>query len=56
MRRSKTAQKIPSPLDDVMKPLAQRTAERCNYSFAMLTQLVLMAIGAKAANVLAVSH
>ncbi len=58
MGRTKTAhqEKIPSPLDYVVKTLDKRKEERCAYSFEMLTKLVLMAIGAKAENVLAASH
>jgi hypothetical protein len=43
---------IPSPLDYVVKTLDSREEERCDYSFEMLTKLVLMAIGARAENVL----
>jgi len=64
MGRTKTAhqEKIPSPLDKaspnhyVVKTLDSRKEGRCDYSFEMLTKLVLMAIGAKSENVLAVSH
>jgi hypothetical protein len=58
MGRTKTAhqEKMPSPLDYVVKTLDERKEERCDYSFEMLTKLVLMAIGAKTENVLAASH
>ena len=49
-------EKIPSPLSYVMKTLDKRLEERCDYSFEMLVKLVLMAVGAKSENVLAVSH
>ena len=48
--------KIPSPLSYVVKTLDKRLEKRCDYSFEMLTKLVLMAVGAKSENVLAVSH
>ena len=48
--------KIASPLDYVVKTLDNRKEERCSYSFEMLTKLALMAVGAKAENVLAASH
>lgn len=49
-------EKIPSPLPYLLKVLDKRQEERCRYSFKMLITLVLMAIGAKAENILAMSH
>ena len=58
MGPTKTAhqEKILSPLNYMVKTLDKREEARCDYSFEMLTKLVLMAIGAKAENVLAASH
>ena len=39
----------------MVKTLDKRLEERCDYSFEMLAKLVLMAVGAKSENVLAVS-
>ena len=49
-------EKIPSPLNYMVKTLDKRLEERCDYSFEMLAKLVLMAVGAKSENVLAVSQ
>ena len=49
-------EKIPSPLSYIVKTLDKRLEERCDYSFETLAKLVLMAVGAKSENVLAVSH
>ena len=49
-------EKIPSPLFYVVKTLDKRLEERCDYSFEMLMKSVLMAVGARSENVLAVSH
>lgn len=58
MGRTKTAhqEKIPSPLSYIVKTLDKRKEGQCDYSFEMLTKLVLMAIGAKSENVLSISH
>ena len=47
---------IPSPLPYVMKVLDKRDEKRCQYSFEMLSKLVLMAISAKSENILALSQ
>ena len=49
-------EKIPSPLSYIVKTLDKRLEERCDYSFETLAKLVLMAVGTKSENVLAVSH
>lgn len=49
-------EKVPSPLFYVVKTLDKRLEERCDYSFEMLMKSVLMAVGAKSENVLAVSQ
>ncbi len=47
---------IPSPLPYVIKVIDRRDKARCQYSFEMLFKLVLMVVGAKSENILAISQ
>lgn len=56
MRETTHQERIPSPLPYVMKVMDKRDETRCQYTFEILMKLVLMAIGAKAENILAMSQ